>query len=46
MFHHDLQEADDDLGAWSEQHLALVVLLSGTYSVQSIGQHTHQHHDG
>lgn len=46
MPHHHGEEADDDLGAWPDQHLALASLLCIADALQSIGLYVHVHHRG
>ena len=44
MFHHDSEEADDDLGAGPDQHLSLAALLGIADGLEGISQHVHAHH--
>lgn len=44
LFHHDLEESDDDLGARSDQNLTLSFSFSVDNVVKGIVQYTHAHH--
>ncbi len=46
VLHHDLQEANDDLGAGSEEDLALAPLLGIVDRFKGRSQTVHQHHGG
>ena len=44
MFHHDCEEAHDDLGAGSEKDLSLASFLSIVHALESVSQAVHTNH--
>ena len=46
MFHHHSKDADDHLGAGSEENLPLATLLCIADGLKGISQHIHSHQLG